>query len=77
MNRKEIKIFLFVILLLTIILNSWLCDDAYISFRVIKNFVNGYGLRWNVFERVQVFTNPLMVLSLIPFYAIRIHMYWK
>ena len=76
MNRKEIKIFLFVILLLTIILNSWLCDDAYISFRVIKNFVNGYGLRWNVFERVQVFTNPLMVLSLIPFYAITHEIYY-
>ena len=56
---KKEKLFvtlLFIILIVVIIINAWLCDDAYISFRVVKNFVNGYGLRWNIFERVQVFT---------------------
>jgi len=24
---------------------AWLSDDAFITFRVIDNFVNGYGLR--------------------------------
>lgn len=38
---------------------AWLCDDAYISFRTVDNFVNGYGLRWNVAERVQTYTHPL------------------
>ncbi|MBN2340705.1 MAG: hypothetical protein JXX29_03930 [Deltaproteobacteria bacterium] len=37
---------------------AWIGDDAYISFRVIDNFLHGYGLRWNVSERVQVFTHP-------------------
>ncbi|PJZ67931.1 hypothetical protein CH371_05040 [Leptospira wolffii] len=51
-------------------LNAWLSDDAFISFRVVDNFVNGYGLRWNVEERVQVYTNPLLVLFLILPYSL-------
>lgn len=47
---------------------AWLSDDAFISFRVVDNFVNGHGLRWNIAERVQVFTNPLLVLILSPLY---------
>lgn len=45
--------------------HAWLSDDAFISFRVVDNFANGYGLRWNIAERVQVFTNPLLVLLLL------------
>lgn len=47
---------------------AWLCDDAYISFRTVDNAVNGYGLRWNVNERVQAYTHPLWLLLHIPFY---------
>lgn len=48
--------------------HAWFTDDAYFSFRTIDNFVNGYGLTWNVSERVQVFTHPLWVLLLsIPY----------
>jgi arabinofuranosyltransferase len=50
--------------------NSWIGDDAYIMFRVVDNLVNGYGLRWNVAERVQAFTSPLWVFVLSPFYAV-------
>jgi arabinofuranosyltransferase len=45
---------------------AWVCDDAFISFRVIRNAIEGYGLVWNVGERVQVYTHPLWVLMLIP-----------
>ncbi|TGK40392.1 hypothetical protein [Leptospira andrefontaineae] len=48
--------------------NAWLCDDSFISFRVLDHFVNGFGLRWNIAERVQAFTNPLLILVLSPFY---------
>jgi arabinofuranosyltransferase len=48
-------------------------EDAYISFRVVDNAVQGYGLRWNSDERVQVFTNPLWTLLHIPFYALWPH----
>ncbi|MCX5900780.1 MAG: hypothetical protein NTX06_08620, partial [Proteobacteria bacterium] len=48
---------------------AWLCDDAYITFRTVDNFLNGYGLRWNIAERVQSYTHPLwmLVLSLCSF----------
>ena len=37
-----------------VIAQAWVSDDAFITFRVIDNFVNGHGLRWNVDERVEV-----------------------
>lgn len=39
--------------------NSWLGDDAFITFRVAENFVSGYGLTFNPPERVQAYTHPL------------------
>lgn len=41
---------------------AWVAEDAYITFRVVDNFIEGYGLRWNVAERVQVYTHPLWLL---------------
>ena len=48
---------------------SWVAEDAYITFRVIDNFLHGYGLRWNVYERVQAYTHPLWMLLQIPLAA--------
>jgi arabinofuranosyltransferase len=48
-----------------VIRDAWLCDDAFITFRVVDNFHNGFGLRWNVADRVQVFTHPLWCFALI------------
>ena len=44
--------------------SAWLSDDAYITFRTVDNFVSGYGLTWNVDERVQAYTHPLWMLLL-------------
>lgn len=49
---------------------AWVCDDAYLTYRVLDNFVSGHGLRWNVADRVQAYTNPLWLLALAPWYAI-------
>lgn len=49
---------------------AWTFEDTFITFRVIDNFVNGFGLRWNTVERVQVFTHPLWLLLLTPVYAL-------
>jgi arabinofuranosyltransferase len=49
---------------------AWVSDDAFITLRVIDNFINGWGLRYNVIERVQVYTHPLWLFFLAPFYAI-------
>lgn len=51
--------------LLYVIGLAWVTEDAYITFRVLDNFYNGYGLRWNVHERVQVYTHPLWMLLLL------------
>jgi arabinofuranosyltransferase len=45
-------------------------DDAYISVRVVDNLVDGYGLRWNVDERVEVSTHPLWLLLHVPIHAL-------
>jgi arabinofuranosyltransferase len=45
-----------------VINTAWLSDDAYISFRTVDNLLNGFGLTWNIDERVQAYTNPLWVL---------------
>lgn len=55
-------------LLIVIVRNAWVSDDAYITFRTIDNFVHGYGLRWNIDERVQSFTHPLWLFVMAGFY---------
>lgn len=42
-------------------------DDAYISYRYAKNFADGYGLVFNVGERVEGYTNFLWVVVLAAF----------
>lgn len=61
-------LFLFLILIKT----AWVSDDAYLTIRSVDNFVNGYGLRWNILERVQIYTHPLwMFLLSATYYFIR------
>ncbi|MEE9443603.1 MAG: hypothetical protein V3V99_13140 [candidate division Zixibacteria bacterium] len=78
-NKRGEMLLIVVFLLFYVIVvlrNAWTCDDAYISFRVVDNFVNGYGLRWNIAERVQAYTNPLWVFVLSPVYMITRNMYF-
>jgi arabinofuranosyltransferase len=44
---------------LLLVRTAWMSDDAYITFRTVDNFLHGYGLRWNVLNRVQAYTHPL------------------
>lgn len=64
-------------LLVYVFLNAWVAEDAYITFRVIDNFMNGYGLRWNVNERVQAYTHPLWMLLHLPMYAVWKNLYYS
>lgn len=50
------------VLLVYLIRTAWVAEDAYISFRVVDNFLNGFGLRWNIADRVQVYTDPLYLM---------------
>lgn len=42
----------------------WQCDDAFISYRYVRNLVLGNGLVFNIGERVEGYTNFLWVLEL-------------
>ncbi len=43
---------------------SWVCDDAFITFRYVKNFVDGNGIVYNIGERVEGYTHFLWLLIL-------------
>jgi arabinofuranosyltransferase len=62
--NKWVSAVLIGMLAVVILLNAWVCDDAYITLRTVDNFVHGYGLTWNTVERVQVYTHPLWMLIL-------------
>jgi len=53
-----------------IVYTAWVSDDAFITFRSIENWVQGYGLVFNVGERVQTFTHPLWLLLQSLFYLL-------
>lgn len=55
---------------IVLVRTAWVSDDAFITMRCIDNAVNGYGLRWNVAERVQAFTHPLWAALLAVPYAV-------
>ncbi len=58
-----------------LIRTAWLTEDAFITFRVIHNLWDGFGLRWNVHERVQVFTHPLWMMTMAGFYGLTREIY--
>ncbi|WP_244243427.1 hypothetical protein [Leptospira andrefontaineae] len=60
-----------------VIANSWVTEDAYISFRTVDNFLNGFGLRWNTYERVQAYTHPLWLFGLIVLSFCKIPVYYS
>jgi len=62
----------FVVLLRT----AWLSDDSLISLRTVLNFSHGFGLTFNIDERVQTFTHPLWLLLLTIAYWIVGHIYY-
>jgi arabinofuranosyltransferase len=71
LQGQQVAILFFVILFAVVVVRSaWLNDDAYITFRTVDNFVNGYGLTWNPDERVQAYTHPLWMFLLAGVYSL-------
>jgi arabinofuranosyltransferase len=67
-SPKQI-IYLFVLIIFLILVRTaWVADDAFLTMRTVDNFVNGYGLRWNILERVQIYTHPMWMFLLSAFY---------
>lgn len=48
-----------VLFLVVLLRTAWLGDDALITLRTVLNATHGYGLTFNLTERVQAFTHPL------------------
>ena len=65
LSRSPLFVLMSALLLIVLIRTAWVSDDAFITFRTIDNFNHGFGLRWNVDERVQTYTHPLWMLLLI------------
>lgn len=65
-------VILTVILIFSVVLikSAWVCDDAYFTARTLDNWINGYGLTWNIGERVQAYTHPLWLFTLLPLFAL-------
>ena len=69
-------IILFILFTFIILARAWVCDDAYITLRTVDNFINGYGLTWNVAERVQSYTHPLWLFLLSAVYLFTREPFW-
>jgi arabinofuranosyltransferase len=71
-RNREVGVLALCLALLVVVMvrSAWLSDDGLITFRTLDNFVNGYGLRFNVAERVQSYTHPLWLFVLTPIYFV-------
>jgi arabinofuranosyltransferase len=67
-KKSDIQIIVAVAICFVLLLHvnhlSFVCDDAFISFRYAKNLAQGNGLVFNVGERVEGYSNFLWVLLL-------------
>ncbi len=68
--RPAATIAVCLVLFAVLISTAWVCDEAYLTFRTVDNWLHGYGLRWNPLERVQAFSHPLWLLLVAAGYAL-------
>jgi arabinofuranosyltransferase len=66
----------FALFILTFVKTAWVTEDAFITFRVVDNALNGHGLSWNPNERVQAYTHPLWFFLLLAGSAINNQPYY-
>lgn len=64
------------VFLAVLLRTAWLSDDALITLRSVLNVTHGYGLTFNVAERVQTFTHPLWLLLLTPVSVVTGNVYY-
>lgn len=64
MREKIILLLIIVIFVFHALSMNFTQDDAFISYRYVKNFINGHGLVFNPGERVEGYTNFLWIILL-------------
>jgi arabinofuranosyltransferase len=65
------------IVMYALLVCAWQCDDAYITFRTVRNFWSGWGLTWNPDERVQAYTHPLWMFVGLAVYGVAHEMFFS
>ena len=75
-GRGHVALLLCLIFLAILLRTAWLSDDALITLRTVLNFTHGYGLTFNVAERVQTYTHPLWMLMLTGAYLVAGNVYY-
>jgi arabinofuranosyltransferase len=69
-TTQALLILVFATFAVVLLRSAYVNEDAYITMRTVDNFVHGYGLRWNVAERVQTFTHPLWLIMITVLYFV-------
>jgi len=64
MQKRIILLLIIVIFVVHALSMNFTQDDAFISYRYVKNFINGHGLVFNPGERVEGYTNFLWIIFL-------------
>jgi arabinofuranosyltransferase len=61
----------------SLVVCAWQSDDAFITFRTVKNAWEGHGLTWNPGERVQSYTHPLWMMVGLLCYGVAHELYFS
>ena len=75
-GRGPVVLLLCLIFLAVLLRTAWFNDDARITLRTVLNVTHGYGLTFNVAERVQTYTHPLWMLMLTGAYLVAGNVYY-
>lgn len=67
---RPTRLLLLLVFLAILVRTAWLSDDALITLRSVLNATHGFGLTFNIDERVQTFTHPLWALLLTGLYLV-------
>lgn len=74
MRRQIISLAAILALYVALASHFWfVCDDAFISFRYARNLANGYGLVYNLGERVEGYSNFLWVIICAGLHLLGLH----
>ena len=75
-SGRLLVVLLTLIFFAVLLRTAWISDDAMITLRSVLNVTHGFGLTFNIAERVQTFTHPLWMLLLAGAYLIAGNVYY-
>jgi arabinofuranosyltransferase len=73
---RHVAALLVLVFAAVLVRTAWISDDGLISLRTVMNVTHGYGLTFNVGERVQTFTHPLWLALLTAGYLVVRNVYY-